>query len=179
MNPANLIGLAGVISGSIAFVVGLLQYARAQKWKRAEFAAKKFKEFKPKPAIANANAMPMLDWNSRIYEIGKTSHPGADTDQGQSTKNEWAVSICSFGTETASLTHFETIWSLEKNIFEESDRFSKRQLRYLLTSPNTAFRLCHVERTCIGYGIALINRLRNVALKCQIYKTRKQERRPK
>lgn len=84
MNTSDLIGITGVITGCIAFVVGILQYTRAQKWRRAEFAAKEFKEFISKPAIANA--MLMLDWNSRIYEIGKASYPGVGTDQD--AKNE-------------------------------------------------------------------------------------------
>ncbi len=74
-----------------------------------------------------------------------------------------------FSTGTVGLCDLETVWSLERNIFGETDRFTKRQLRYLLTSPNTTFRLCYAEGACIGYGISLINRLRNGKLKGRIY----------
>ena len=67
MEIGNWIGLMGVIAGLIAFLTGLVQYVKGQKWKRAEFVAKEIKEFESDPK--NDIAMQMLDWNSREYEL--------------------------------------------------------------------------------------------------------------
>jgi hypothetical protein len=86
MKITEWIGLLGVFSGILAFTAGLLQYMRAQKWKRAEFIAKEFKEFKSFPAVSNA--MLMLDWNSRDFIIHKPNDYGLDnqTNTGVNSK---------------------------------------------------------------------------------------------
>ena len=43
MTPSDWIAIVGIASGLAAFVVGLLQYSRAQQWKRAEFVAAQMK----------------------------------------------------------------------------------------------------------------------------------------
>jgi hypothetical protein len=59
--------LIGIMSGLVAFAVGLWQYRRAQKWKRLEFVATEMKEFQSKRAVQNAFLM--LDWNDRVIEF--------------------------------------------------------------------------------------------------------------
>lgn len=67
MNIGNWIAILGVSGGLIAFITGLIQYMKAQRWKRAEFVAKEIKEFESKQAIKVA--LKMLDWNVREYEL--------------------------------------------------------------------------------------------------------------
>jgi|GEM_PF-899129 len=69
----------------------------------------------------------------------------------------------------ASKEHLQQIWELDNLIFKKADRFSKPRLRYLLSSPNTAFFICLQENISIGYGIALRNKLRNGKVKGRIY----------
>ena len=74
-----------------------------------------------------------------------------------------------FRTRLAAYCDFEIVLHLEKCLFGEKERFSSRRLHYLMSSQNTTFRLCYSERTCVGYSITLINRLRNGKLKGRIY----------
>ena len=67
------------------------------------------------------------------------------------------------------LPDLDMICSLEERIFNVEDRFSRRQLRYLLVSPNVTFLFCRWNEDSIGYGIALISRLRNGQRKGRIY----------
>lgn len=67
MDANNWIALAGLTSGTIAFGVGLAQYRMAQRWKRAEFAAREFKEMLADPEVAIA--LRLLDWNSAHYDL--------------------------------------------------------------------------------------------------------------
>ncbi len=67
MNESNFISLLGLILAISAFVSGYLQYIKAQKWKRAEFAVKEIKEYENKENIRFA--MKMLDWNNTEYVI--------------------------------------------------------------------------------------------------------------
>jgi hypothetical protein len=67
MDPGIVISLIALGGGGIAFLVGLLQYRHAQRWKRAEFVANEIKEFKADPSIHNA--LLMLDWNERAIEL--------------------------------------------------------------------------------------------------------------
>ena len=67
MTSSDWIAVVGVISGIIAFCVGLWQYRRAQQWKRAEFVAEQMKTFESNLKIKLA--LQMLDYNSRTYEL--------------------------------------------------------------------------------------------------------------
>src|SRR4051812_8365932 len=67
MELGHWISLGTAGAALIAFIVGLIQYRHAQRWKRAEFVAKEIKEFKNDPAIRNA--LLMLDWNERYIEL--------------------------------------------------------------------------------------------------------------
>ena len=73
MDSGDYVALLGVIAGLIAFLVGLIQYVRAQLWKRAEFVAKEIKEFESKPSVKLA--MQMLDWNARRYKLFPEKQP--------------------------------------------------------------------------------------------------------
>jgi hypothetical protein len=67
MDLGNWISLGAAGAALIAFLVGLIQYRQAQRWKRAEFVAKEIKELKSDLAIRNA--LMMLDWNERYIEL--------------------------------------------------------------------------------------------------------------
>ena len=67
MTSSDWIAIVGVISGIIAFCVGLWQYRREQQWKRAEFVAEQMNSFESNLKIKLA--LQMLDYNSRTYEL--------------------------------------------------------------------------------------------------------------
>jgi hypothetical protein len=74
MDSGDYVALLGVIAGLIAFIVGLIQYVRAQLWKRAEFVAKEIKEFESKRDVQMT--MQMLDWNLREFKLFPEKKPG-------------------------------------------------------------------------------------------------------
>src|ERR1041385_5454237 len=63
MEPGNWLTLAAMCGGFGAFLGGLMQYRRAQRWKRAEFVANEMKDFKADSMVRNA--LLLLDWNER------------------------------------------------------------------------------------------------------------------
>ena len=74
-----------------------------------------------------------------------------------------------FDTSKAQLSDLDALCSLEDSIFPPPDRFSRRQLRYLLTSSNAILRFCCAGGSRIGYGISLRSQLRNGVSKGRIY----------
>jgi len=56
-----------LLGASIAFVVGLLQYRKTQRWKRAEWVAQEMKDFFADPSVKTA--LQLLDWGSRRVEL--------------------------------------------------------------------------------------------------------------
>lgn len=69
----------------------------------------------------------------------------------------------------ASVDHLGLITDLEKQLFDGTERFSRRQFRYLIQSKNALTLLCFQNGESIGYGIALKTKLRNGKLKGRIY----------
>jgi hypothetical protein len=67
METTHWLTLAALMGGLVAFLGGLVQYRRAQRWKRAEFVASEIKEFKADPMVRNA--LLLLDWNERAVEL--------------------------------------------------------------------------------------------------------------
>jgi hypothetical protein len=67
MDAGDKIALLGVIVAGIAFLVGLLQYRKAQAWKRAEFIANEVKEAFSNPYVQFA--LRLLDWNDSKYDL--------------------------------------------------------------------------------------------------------------
>jgi hypothetical protein len=67
METHHWVTLAATVGGLLAFLGGLMQYRRTQRWKRAEFVAGEMKEFKADPMVHNA--LLLLDWNERAIEL--------------------------------------------------------------------------------------------------------------
>jgi hypothetical protein len=67
MDAGDIIALIGVILGLTVFSTGLIQYVKAQNWKKAEFVANEMKEFESRHAVIVT--MQMLDWNKRWIEL--------------------------------------------------------------------------------------------------------------
>ena len=65
IETAHWLTLAAMTGGLVAFLGGLMQYRRAQRWKRAEFVANEMKEFKADPMVHNAL---LLSANLRDFE---------------------------------------------------------------------------------------------------------------
>jgi hypothetical protein len=65
-----LLDVLGVVGAAVAFVIGLIQYRRAQQWKRAEFLAKEMKELGSD--LRASTALTMVDWavrRIRLYAV--------------------------------------------------------------------------------------------------------------
>jgi len=69
----------------------------------------------------------------------------------------------------ASKKDIDQIYELEKRIFAKNECCSRTQLRYFLSSPNTSFFMLCDNKSAVGYGIALRNKLRNGLYKGRIY----------
>jgi hypothetical protein len=67
MDTHDLIALLGVVLGGIAFIVGFLQYLKAQAWKQAEFVAAEMKAMFSDPYVKFA--LHLLDWNETTYDL--------------------------------------------------------------------------------------------------------------
>ncbi len=67
MQISDWISVTGIASGVTVFVVGLLQYGKAQRWERSEFVAAETKAtFADKRVQV---ALFMLDWNQKNYDL--------------------------------------------------------------------------------------------------------------
>jgi len=62
-----LISIAAYFGGLAAFSVGLIQYRRADYWKRCEFLAREMKEFFADPKVGLS--MTMIDWGVRRIKL--------------------------------------------------------------------------------------------------------------
>ncbi len=61
--PDDLVKAIAFIGAGLAFIVGLVQYRRAQQWKRAEWVAQEMKALFGDPVVQAA--LQMLEWGSR------------------------------------------------------------------------------------------------------------------
>ena len=75
-------------------------------------------------------------------------------------KLQWSV---------ASDEDLDLVVTLEAQLFKKEDRFSARQFRSLIRSDNAHVLLCWQGGLAVGYGIALITKLRNRVRKGRIY----------
>ena len=73
MELKDFLTLLGVLSGLATLMKAILEYQKAQKWKKVEFVAKEMKEFFSDYSVKRA--LTLLDWNARIIyvkdELGK------------------------------------------------------------------------------------------------------------
>jgi hypothetical protein len=76
MSVTEVTALVGVLGGLMAFVVGLLQYRTAQRWKRLEFVATEIKQAFAEPRISLA--LQMLDWNANVYDLRSSESDGPE-----------------------------------------------------------------------------------------------------
>jgi hypothetical protein len=67
------LSVAGTVGAALAFWVGLMQYRRAQHWKRAEFLASELKDLFANPKVSAA--LTMLDWASRRIKLHAIENP--------------------------------------------------------------------------------------------------------
>ena len=67
LNPEEKFKVIALFGAVLAFVVSLLQYRKAQRWKRAEWVAQEMQAFFNDPAVNSA--LKMLDWGSRPIEL--------------------------------------------------------------------------------------------------------------
>jgi hypothetical protein len=61
--PEDLLKAIALVGAAIAFAIGLVQYRRAQQWKRAEWVAQEMKQLFSDPIVQAA--LMMIDWGSR------------------------------------------------------------------------------------------------------------------
>lgn len=67
MDTKELISLIGLFIGIAGFLIGMSRYEKAQKWKKAEFAAQQLEKLSNDPVLELATIM--LDWEGRKVTI--------------------------------------------------------------------------------------------------------------
>ncbi len=67
MELKNWFELIGTILTLIAIIFGIIQYIKAQKWKRLEFVSKEINDFENDKDVRNAKFM--LDWDESYVEL--------------------------------------------------------------------------------------------------------------
>lgn len=75
MSVDQFLAAAGLVIAAVAFGIGLLQYRKAQRWKRAEWVAAEVRRFLDTPSIGQALAM--IDWGTRRLLL-LPCHPDPD-----------------------------------------------------------------------------------------------------
>jgi hypothetical protein len=65
--PPDQLKAVALVGVSIAFVVGLFQYRKSQRWKRAEWVAQEMQAFFSDPAVNSA--LRLLDWSTRRVDL--------------------------------------------------------------------------------------------------------------
>jgi hypothetical protein len=63
-----VLSVLGTFGAAIVFVVGLVQYRTAQRWKRVEFVVSEFKSILTQPKVVTA--LQMVDWAVRSLKLG-------------------------------------------------------------------------------------------------------------
>ncbi|HET7437458.1 MAG TPA: hypothetical protein VFN10_22330 [Thermoanaerobaculia bacterium] len=63
----TVVKLLALVGASVAFVVGLFQYRKAQRWKRAEWIAEEMQSFFSDARVLAA--LRMIDWGARRIEL--------------------------------------------------------------------------------------------------------------
>ena len=67
MEPKDVIAGVSLLVASTAFLAGLIQYRKAQAWKKAEFVAGEVKALFADPAVRLA--LHLLDWNLSCHDL--------------------------------------------------------------------------------------------------------------
>jgi hypothetical protein len=75
-HPDDLLKAIALLGAGVAFLLGLLQYRRAQQWKRAEWVAQEMKGLFADPMVRGA--LFMIDWGSRRVELYPAREGEAD-----------------------------------------------------------------------------------------------------
>jgi hypothetical protein len=107
----NLSQLALTVIAVPTFVIGLMQYRSAQRWKRVEFLAGEAKKFFSDPV--NKKAMKMLDWNGRPIIFDK---PDGSKQVEIIDWNDLAIALRP-GTDDRSSTEFDELQVELRDIF--------------------------------------------------------------
>lgn len=76
-----------IIVGLVTFVAAVVEYAKAQQWKRAEFVAEQVEKFEARPAVKAS--MQMLDSNEREIDLPG----GADSSKVRITDDTLAGAL--------------------------------------------------------------------------------------
>jgi hypothetical protein len=66
-NAEHTLEALALLGAGVAFLVGLLQYKKAQRWKRAEWVAQEMKAFLDNPQVDAA--FKMVDWGGRPLSL--------------------------------------------------------------------------------------------------------------
>src|SRR5262245_18409708 len=72
--PGDFLNVVVLVGATVAFLVGLAQYRRAQHWKRAEWVAQEMKALFGDPVVQAA--LLMFDWSSRRIPL----YPGREVE---------------------------------------------------------------------------------------------------
>lgn len=73
LSTGEWLSLVGLLGAATAFFIGLWQYGRSQKWKRAEFLASEFRTFAASPFVDRA--LLILDYPERKMTLQRRGFP--------------------------------------------------------------------------------------------------------
>jgi hypothetical protein len=80
----SMLGFGGAIA---AFIFALMQYRRAEQWKRVEFIANEIKDFESDPVVQNA--LLMIDWGKRRINLFLVPNPTSDNLVNITREVQW------------------------------------------------------------------------------------------
>ena len=89
LNFDEKIKTLALIGAIVGFLVGLFQYRRAQRWKKAEFLANEMKYFFATPRVQRA--LILIDWGSRRFQLLESG--AANTPQTLVTRKMQALGL--------------------------------------------------------------------------------------
>jgi hypothetical protein len=113
--PDDYLKLFVLIGAAVAFVVGLMQYRRAQQWKRAEWVAQEMKALFGDPIVQAA--LLMIEWSGR--RIALYPDRQAEADRYVRLTNESVADALMIHTERAD----RPFTDVEADVRAAFDRF--------------------------------------------------------
>jgi hypothetical protein len=107
-----------ILGAALAFLIGLAQYRKSQKWKRVEFVASEMKVFFDDEAVKAATLM--LDWSQKEIDLYKYR-------ENEDNEKEWVTyALVAESLNTDPEAHYDKRQSAIREIFDRLLTFLER-----------------------------------------------------
>jgi len=132
--PDDFLKAIALLGAVVAFIVGLIQYRKAQRWKRAEWVAQEMKALFAEPLVQAA--LSLIDWSS--IEIGKVfPNRGDETSRNKILSNDEINKALLPHWERGGFTALEAdIRSAFDHLFDGIERFESYRATGLVRKSN-------------------------------------------